>query len=70
MVTPELPNSITSPHRLSVSLAATGWAACIAIWFGAMAATAIWAPEGSMGAMIFAGGLVALVVVRLTGARE
>lgn len=57
--------------RLQVSLAATGWAACIGLWFLAMAAIAIFGGESPLALAalmaLFAGGLVALVVLRLTG---
>ena len=58
---------VKAAARLNVVLSATGWAACIAIWFVSMVVTGIFAPHPEMPLMLeFAGGLVVLVVVRLT----
>lgn len=71
----ETPQS--SPHRIHVSLAVTGYAACVFIWLASMAGIAILAANSPMAMpalmAVFAGGLVLivlLVVVRLIGPRE
>jgi hypothetical protein len=63
-----------SQARLQVSLTASGWAACIGVWFLAMAGIAIFGGERPLALAalmaLFAGGLVVLVVLRLTGRNE
>lgn len=60
-----------SEARLQVSLNATGWAACIGLWFLAMAGIAIFGGERPMALAalmaLFAGGLVVLVVLVMLG---
>lgn len=73
MVPPETPPAVPPRTDIKLSLAATGWAACFALWLLAIAAVALFGDGGSMAyaalIALFAGGvliaLMALVVVPL-----
>jgi len=62
--------STGSKAQLRVMLTATGWAACITVWFMVMGAIAIWAGDNPLGVpalmAVFLGGVHLLTLLSNT----